>query len=99
MRMTRLATVVSTLLLASAAAHAGDDKMHKEKWTAADKDRDGQLTLAEAQAGMPTLAASFASVDTNGDGKVSADEWRSLKASGDKSMEADEAKTPPTTSE
>ena len=96
MRMTRIATIVSSVLLASAAAYAGDSAT-KEQWSAADKDRDGQLTLAEAQAGMPTVADKFASIDANGDGKISGDEFSAYhKASGDKSMEADQAKSPTT---
>jgi hypothetical protein len=96
MRTIRIATVVSSVLLASAAAYAGDSAT-KEKWSAADTDRDGQLTLAEARAGMPAVADKFASIDANGDGKISGDEFRAYhKASGDKSMEADEAKAPTT---
>jgi len=90
MRITKLATVVSSVLLGAAVAHAGDTKITEEQFTAADKDRDGSITLTEAQADMPTLAAKFSTVDSNSDGKVSMDE---LKAH--KSMEADEATTPP----
>ena len=96
MRMTTLATVVSSVLLSAAVAQAGDTKVTQEQFSAADKDRDGAITLAEAQTGMPTLAAEFSSVDSNGDGKVSADELNSYTKAGDKSMEADEAATPPT---
>jgi len=95
MRSTLLATVVSSLLL-GAAVQAGDYKMSKEQFTAADKDRDGALTLAEAQAGAPKLAEKFASLDANGDGKLSVDECGAHGKGGDKSMESDEAKTPPT---
>jgi Ca2+-binding EF-hand superfamily protein len=96
MRMTTLATVVSSVLLSAAVAQAGDTKITQEQFKAADKDRDGSITLAEAQTGMPTLAANFTSVDANGDGKVSADELKAYTKAGDKSMESDEARTPPT---
>ena len=92
MRMTTLATVVSSVLLGAAVAQAGDPKITQEQFKAADKDRDGAITLTEAQAGLPTLAAKFASVDSNGDGKVSADELNADT----KSMDADQATTPPT---
>jgi hypothetical protein len=95
MRITVLATVVSSVLL-GAAAQAGDYKMTKEQFTAADTDRDGSLTLAEAQAGAPKLAEKFASLDANGDGKLSVEEWSAHSKAGDKSMESDEATTPPT---
>jgi hypothetical protein len=95
MRITTLATVVSTILLGAAVAQAGDTKITQEQFTAADKDRDGALTLAEAQAGTPTLAAKFASADANGDGKLSMDELNTYNKSSE-SMEADETTTPPT---
>jgi Ca2+-binding EF-hand superfamily protein len=94
MRMTKLATVVSVLML-GAAAQAGDYKMTKEQFTAADKDRDGSLTLAEAQASAPKFAEKFAKIDANGDGKVSVDELNAHTKAGDKSMESDQATTPP----
>jgi Ca2+-binding EF-hand superfamily protein len=91
MRMTAIAAMVSTLLI-GAAAQAGDyGKMTKEQFTAADKDRDGALTLAEAQAGAPKIAEKFSSLDTNSDGKLSAAEF---DAHADKSMEADQPTTP-----
>ena len=92
MRMTKLATIVSSVLLGAAMAHAGDSKITQEQFTAADKDRDGAITLAEATTSLPTLAAKFTSVDSNGDGKVSSDELNAYS----KSMEADEATSPPT---
>ena len=94
MRKTTLAMFVSSALL-SAAALAGDPKATQDQFKAADKDLDGSITLAEATAGMPKLAENFASVDANGDGKVSADELNAYQKSGDKSMESDEATTPP----
>lgn len=95
MRMIKLATVVSSLLLGAAAAQAGDYKITKEQFTAADTDRDGSLTLAEAQAGAPKLAEKFAKLDANSDGKLSADEFDAHSKSGDKSMESDQPTTPP----
>ena len=95
MRKTTLATFVSTVVLGASVAHAGDAKWSQEQFTAADKDKDGSITLAEATAGMQKLAEKFASVDVNADGKVSADELNAYKKSGDKSMESDEATSPP----
>ena len=92
MRMTKLATIISSVLLAASMAHAGDSKITQEQFTAADKDKDGAITLAEATTSLPTLASKFTSVDSNGDGKVSSDELNAYS----KSMEADEATAPPT---
>jgi hypothetical protein len=49
----------------------------RDRWTAADKDGDGALDLAEAQTGMPKLAEHFSSFDANNDGKVTQREMRS----------------------
>ena len=37
-----------------------------ERFAAADKNHDGKLTLAEAQAGMPRVAALFSIIDADG---------------------------------
>jgi hypothetical protein len=89
MRMTKLTAVVTSVLFGAALAHAGDDKMGKDKFTSADSNQDGSLTLAEAQTGAPKLAEKFSSI-TNGDGKISADEFDSYHS---KSMEADQPTT------
>lgn len=50
-----------------------------ERFQAADKDDDGALTLAEAEAGgISKIVTHFERLDANGDGKVTADEVRSL---------------------
>jgi Ca2+-binding EF-hand superfamily protein len=94
--MTQLVAVISSVLFGAALAQAGDTKITQEQFTAADTDRDGFITLAEAQTGLPMLSEKFASVDANGDAKVSADELKAHYKGHDKSMEADEAASPPT---
>ena len=99
MRMTTLTTVVASLVLGTAVAQAGEykathDKITQEQFTAADKDGDGSLTLAEAKSSVPTMAAKFSSIDTNSDGKVSADELAAYNKGG-KSMDSDQPTTPP----
>jgi hypothetical protein len=51
-----------------------------ERWKAADKDGNGTLSRAEAEASMPHLAQKFDQVDTNHDGQVSRDEMRAFRA-------------------
>jgi Ca2+-binding EF-hand superfamily protein len=51
-----------------------------ERWKAADKDSNGTLSRAEAEASMPHLAQNFDQVDTNHDGQVSRDEMRAFHA-------------------
>jgi Ca2+-binding EF-hand superfamily protein len=93
--MTTLATVVSSVLFGVAVAHAGDSKITKEQFTAADADHDGALTLAEAQTGAPSIASKFTSADANGDGKLSMDELNAWYKNSSKSMDADQGTTTP----
>ena len=46
------------------------DKEIVEKFKVADKNQDGKLTLAEAQAGMPRIAEHFSYIDSQGRGYV-----------------------------
>ncbi len=68
------------------------DNQWNQDFKAADTDRDGSVTLAEAQNGLPTIAPHFATIDADKDGKLSRDEMaahqRSMKSS-DSSMDAD----------
>jgi len=57
------------------------DARLKQRFEAADTNRDGKLTLAEAQKGMPRLAARFSSVDVAGKGYVTLDQLEALMAS------------------
>lgn len=80
------------------------DEMHgakhwdKAQWNqgfkAADTDRDGSLTLTEAQSGMPMVSAHFSAIDADRDGKLTRQEMaahqQSMKSNGsDSSMDAD----------
>ncbi len=53
---------------------AGDDASRDEQiaqhFAAADTNHDGQLTLAEAEAGMPRVAANFSKIDADQSGTV-----------------------------
>jgi hypothetical protein len=46
----------------------------RQRWDAADTDRNGRLSRAEAQASMPGLYDRFDRFDVNGDGEIAADE-------------------------
>jgi hypothetical protein len=58
----------------NASAESYRDRMIDEKFAAADKNHDGKLTLAEAQAGMPKVAANFDKIDAQGLGYVTLDQ-------------------------
>lgn len=51
------------------------------RWKAADKNDDGLIDKAEAEAGLPRLARHFDQLDVNHDGKLSADELRAMAQS------------------
>ena len=57
-------------------------KMQKleERFKAADKNGDGKLTKAEAEAGMPRLAKNFDSIDTDKKGYVTLDQVKAAMA-------------------
>jgi hypothetical protein len=52
----------------------------QERWNAHDTDRDGAISLAEAQAGAPGLAQNFAKFDANGDGKLTREEMHTVRS-------------------
>jgi Ca2+-binding EF-hand superfamily protein len=60
--------------------HAKFEKRMQERFRGADKDGDGALSKAEAEAGMPRLAKHFDAIDANKDGKLSQDELRAYGA-------------------
>lgn len=62
------------------ADHAAMKAHGEERWKAADKDGNGSLSRAEADASMPHLAKKFDQVDANHDGQVSHDEMRAYHA-------------------
>ena len=74
------------------ARHSDKGQWNKD-FKAADTDRDGSLTLTEAQSGMPMMSSHFAAIDTDKDGKVTTQELAShhasMRGSSDASMDAD----------
>jgi len=44
----------------------------------ADKNKDGKLTLEEAKAGIPRVAANFSRIDTQNKGYVTAAETKAM---------------------
>lgn len=75
--------VIATLALTALPAHAQNGKAAQkleDRFAAADKDHDGKLTKAEAQAGMPRLAKHFDEVDTQKTGSVTLDQVKQYAA-------------------
>lgn len=67
-----------TALIGTAAADASRDEQIAERFAAADTNHDGQLTLAEARAGMPRVAANFNKIDTDQSGTVTLAEIKAM---------------------
>ncbi len=59
-------------------ADASRDEQIAERFAAADTNHDGKLTLAEAEAGMPRVAANFSKIDADGSGTVTLAEIEAL---------------------
>ncbi len=76
-RTTLIAAFVIALAL-SARAETSRDEQIDERFAAADTNHDGQLTLAEAQAGMPRVAANFDKIDADKSGTVTLAEIKAL---------------------
>lgn len=84
MKASKLALPTGLLLTGAiwpvVSAQAGD----AEGFAALDKNADGYVTLAEAEA-EASMLEKFASLDANGDGAVSEVEYMAGKAEGEKS--------------
>ncbi|ALK32926.1 EF-hand domain-containing protein [Burkholderia plantarii] len=80
--MKRLSIILVALVAASSAyAQSSMQQKLEQRFAAADADHDGKLTLAEAQAGMPRLAAHFDEIDTAHQGYVTLDQIEQFAAS------------------
>lgn len=77
-------TLMSVLLGSHSAAQtmtateANEIKQAEERFAAADKNKDGKLTLEEAKAGMPRIASSFSKIDVEKNGYVTLDQIKAL---------------------
>ena len=58
------------LLTCAVGADTSRDEQIAERFASADTNHDGQLTLAEAQADMPRIAANFSKIDADKSGAV-----------------------------
>jgi len=73
-----LASLGSQITAQAQTQMSAEDKEIIAKFKAADKNHDGKLTLAEAQAGMPRVAAHFSYIDSQGRGYVTLDQILAL---------------------
>ena len=73
-----LTAVIFAALVWSAAADDTRNEQIAERFAEADTNHDGQLTLAEAEAGMPRVAANFNRIDADHSGTVTLAEIEAL---------------------
>ena len=66
-----LTATIFTILVLPAWADPSPDAQIAARFAEADTNHDGQLTLAEAEAGMPRVAANFQKIDADQSGTVS----------------------------
>lgn len=84
MKLKTIFAISSVLALATPQAFAQEsfrDRQIDERFAAADKNHDGKLTLEEAKAGMPRVAANFDKIDTQKRGYLTVDQ---IKAAADR---------------
>ena len=72
-------TYNSTTTDTKSTAGTDADSQKSARWTQADTDGNGTLSLAEIQASMPTAAQNFAQMDANSDGQLTHDEMHAYK--------------------
>jgi Ca2+-binding EF-hand superfamily protein len=60
------------------ASQASEIKQAEERFAAADKNAEGQLTLEEAKAGMPRIASAFSKIDVDKKGYVTLDQIKAM---------------------
>ena len=73
-----LTAVIFAALVWPAAADDTRNEQIAERFAEADTNHDGQLTLAEAEAGMPRVAANFNRIDADHSGTVTLAEIEAL---------------------
>ena len=84
MKSKTLIAIFSLLAITATQGYAQEsfrDRQIDERFAAADKNHDGKLTLEEAKAGMPRVAANFDKIDTQKRGYLTVDQ---IKAAADR---------------
>ena len=59
---------------------AGAEERMAARFAQADKNKDGSLSLEEAQAGMPRAAEHFSAIDADGNSAITLEELRQARA-------------------
>lgn len=79
--MNKLLISLAISVLATGPIYAQESRTDREidqRFAAADTNKDGRLTLEEAKAGMPRVAANFQKIDSQKKGYVTAAEIKAM---------------------
>lgn len=73
-------TLACTATTACAQRRISDEQRQaiEQRWQDADRDGDGAIDRAEAEAGLPRVYKNFDRLDSNGDGKLTREELKAL---------------------
>jgi Ca2+-binding EF-hand superfamily protein len=74
-------TIMAASVYAADPPLTGQAKEIADRFKAADKNHDGKLTLEEAQAGMPRIAAAFTKIDQDNKGYLTLPQIQEVAAS------------------
>lgn len=78
MRKLFILLITAALTTTVYAQESRTDQEIDQRFAAADKNKDGKLTLEEAKAGMPRVAANFQRIDQQNKGYVTAADIKAM---------------------
>ncbi len=78
MRKLFILLIAAALTTTVYAQESRTDQEIDQRFAAADKNKDGKLTLEEAKAGMPRVAANFQRIDQQNKGYVTAADIKAM---------------------
>ncbi len=78
MRKLFILLIAAALTTTVYAQESRADQEIDQRFAAADKNKDGKLTLEEAKAGMPRVAANFQRIDQQNKGYVTAADIKAM---------------------
>ena len=80
-KLPHAALIVGISLIAAGTAYASEEnQLIDSRFKAADKNGDGKLTLDEAKAGMPRIAAAFDKIDADKKGYLTLQQIETVAA-------------------
>ena len=84
MKKTALLLAIAAAVLPATVSAQNYAKMAEDRFKAADTNKDGKLSKAEAQSGMPRVYTNFDKIDTDKDGYLTLDQVKAAMSSAQK---------------